>query len=58
MSLERGIDSLKEKYKNQEEALEEIRRAEDDIAYYLREGKIEEGKSHLVQLEAFLNDWF
>lgn len=58
MNGKKVIVELKEKYANDGEALEEIRRAEKTIEYYRQQGQEEKAQAHLNNLKAFLHDWY
>ena len=58
MNYTESIQRLKEKYSNDVEALDEIRRAEETINYYMQQGQPEKATAHIKQLEAFLHDWY
>ena len=45
-------------YRKDPEALEEIKRARETVAYYKKRGEHEKALSSVVQLEAHLHDWY
>lgn len=52
------MDELKKKYKNDEDAMEEIERHIETVKYYEEKGNLQQAKSATVHLEAFLHDWY
>ena len=52
------INELKKVYQNDEDALEVIDREIETVKNYEKEGKFQQAKSDIVNLEAFLHDWY
>lgn len=56
--IDKKLISLEVKYRKDPEALEEIERAKETIIYHEKRGEDEKAASAVVQLEAFLHDWY
>ena len=56
--IDKKLISLEVKYRKDPEALEEIERAKETIIYHEKRGEDAKAASAVVQLEAFLHDWY
>lgn len=56
--IKKQIEVLEEKYKCDKEALEEIGRAKETIAYYESKNELDKAQVHVNYLEGFLHDWY
>lgn len=56
--IKKQIEVLEEKYKFDKEALEEIGRAKETIAYYESKNELDKAQAHANHLERFLHDWY
>lgn len=56
--IEEKLSELTIEYRKDPEALEEIERARETIIYHEKRGEDKKALSEVVQLEAFLHDWY
>lgn len=57
-AIKKQIEALEAKYKDDEDAMDEIKRAKIAIEYYERENEPEKAQAHANNLEAHLHDWY